>query len=135
MKTLSACLYCSKKKDCAESVQVHSFLDSCFEAEEETVRVAVKDLQVLSKITLPVEVFEKTNKVAELLVNQARQMKKLAQKLITDACASVCLHGGSCRYENEQNPKECYDCDEPCPCRDCWDGEKLKLDWSKIIEA
>lgn len=134
MKALSACLYCSKKKDCAESVQKHSYLDSCFEAEEETVRAAVKDLQVLSKITLPVEVFEKTNKVAELLVNQAQQVKKLAKKIITDGCPTICLHGGPCPYDNNENVG-CFNCEDPCPCRDCWDGEQLKIDWRKINEA
>ena len=136
MKTVSACLYCDKKKNCPESVQAHNFLDSCFEAEDKAIRAAVKDLQSLSKIALKVDVLQKVNGVAELLVEQSGNMKQLAQKIITDGCASVCFHGGEpCRYEKEQNPKECFDCEEPCPCRDCWDGEKLKIDWSKLNET
>lgn len=135
MKALTACLYCNKNKDCADSVTAHSFIDSCFEATEESVRSAIKDLQMLSKITLPVEVFQKTNDVAELLVDQAAKMKKLAQMIINDACASVCMHGGPCIYENEQEPKECFDCEAPCVCYDCFDGEKFKIDWSKLNET
>ncbi len=135
MKALTACLYCEKKNNCADSVKTHSFLDECFEAEVETVRTAIRDLQMLSNIALPVEVFQKTNGVAELLVEQAAKMRKLAQMIITDACASVCLHGGPCIYENKQNPKECFNCEEPCPCSECWDGEKFKIDWSKLNET
>lgn len=127
----TACIYCNKKKNCLESVKACSFLDECFEAEDESIREALKDLGMLSKITLPVEVFEKTNSVAELLVEQSAKMKKLAQKIITDGCASVCFHAGeSCEKETE-----CFACEEPCPCRDCWDGEKLKIDWSKLNET
>lgn len=135
MKALTACLYCEKKKDCPESVQAHSFLDECFEAEQENIREALKDLVMLSKITPSVEVFEKTNSVAQLLVEQSEKMKKLAQMLITDACASVCLHGGPCIYENTPNPKECFDCESPCVCYDCFDGKNFKIDWSKLNET
>lgn len=135
MKVLTACLYCNKKKSCAESVKAHSFLDECFEAEQENIREALKDLGMLSKITLPVEVFEKCEGVAGVLVDQAAKMKKLAQMLITDACASVCLHGGPCIYENEQEPKDCFDCEAPCVCYDCFDGKNFKIDWSKLNET
>lgn len=135
MKVLTACLYCDKKKECPDSVKTHSFLDECFEAEDENIREALKDLVMLSKITLPVEVFEKTNSVAGVLVDQAAKMKKLAQMIITDACASVCLHGGPCIYENAPNPKECFDCESPCVCYDCFDGKNFKIDWSKLNET
>ena len=263
MKALTACLYCNKKKECPDSVKSHTFLDECFEAEDENIREtvallsrqinvhkmklnstpfemiksgektielrlydekrqqvntgdkivfsnnangeilnttvvklhrfntfnelykslpllkcgytsknvdkatpsdmeqyysveeqnkygvvgielcrpkqitdeALKDLGMLSKITLPVEVFEKINSVAQLLVEQSAKMKKLAQMLITDACASVCLHGGPCIYENAPNPKECFDCESPCVCYDCFDGKNFKIDWSKLNET
>ncbi len=135
MKALTACLYCNKKNECPDSVKAHTFLDECFEAEDENIREALKDLGMLSKITLPVEVFEKTNSVAQLLVEQSAKMKKLAQMLITDACASVCLHGGPCIYENAPNPKECFDCESPCVCYDCFDGKNFKIDWSKLNET
>lgn len=134
MKALTACLYCKKKKECEESVQSHSFLDSCFEVTEENLAAAIKDLQVLSRISLPVDVFEKANNVAGFLVEQSEKMKKLAQMIITDGCAGVCVHGGPCPHENEDN-MECFNCEDPCPCQDCFDGEKIKIDWSKLNET
>lgn len=135
MKLLSACLYCNKKKDCPESVGAHSFLDSCFEAENEHIRDALKNLQVLSKYHIPVEVLQKVNGVAGVLIEQEGNMEKLARRISMGGCAAVCLHGGPCRYETDQTFKECFECEDPCPCRDCFDGEKFKLDWSKTHET
>lgn len=118
MKTLSACLYCAKKKECTDSIKSHSFIDSCYVPENGSLADAIMLLH-------------KANDIAELLIKQSISVTKLAQKIITDGCASVCFHAGeSCEKETE-----CFACEEPCPCRDCWDGEKLKIDWSKLNET
>lgn len=131
MKALSACLYCNKKKDCAESVQAHTFSSPCFSYDDENIGAALKKLQSLSELRLNVNISSITNSIAELLIKQSISVTKLAQKIITDGCASVCFHAGeSCGKETE-----CFACEEPCPCRDCWDGEKLKIDWSKLNET
>ncbi len=135
MKALTACLYCNKKKECPGSVKAHSFTDSCFKAEDEGIRAAIDDLRSLLKLCPNIEAAEKINGVAETLLEYPKKMKKLAQMLITDACASVCLHGGPCIYENAPNPKECFDCESPCVCYDCFDGKNFKIDWSKLNET
>ncbi len=126
MKALTACLYCEKKGECVESGQVHSFLDECFEAEEETVRAAIRDLQMLSKITLPVEVFQKTNGVAELLVEQASKMKKLAHYIAEENCEKYCVNSNV--FCIEKVP--CSECKSHCGCSECTDMSNFRLDWS-----
>ena len=134
MKALRACLYCSKRKDCAVSVIPHTFSDRCFSYEDKDIEAALKKLQALSELRLKVDISSITNSIAEILLKRSRNETKLAQKIITDGCAGVCFHGGSCPYEERDNA-ECFSCEEPCPCRDCWDGEKLKIDWSKLNET
>ena len=128
MKALTACLYCNKKKECAESVKAHTFLDECFVCEYETIRDAVKDLQVLSRITLPVEVFQKTNKVAELLVEQAEKMKKLAHYIAEENCEKYCVNSNVFCTEKVS----CSECKAPCGCGECKDMSNFSLDWSAL---
>ncbi len=131
MKALTACLYCKKRKECTDSVKAHSFTDSCFKAEDEGIRAAIDDLRSLLKLCPNIEAAEKINGVAETLLEYPKKMKKLAQRVHTDGCASVCFHGGeACEKETE-----CFNCEEPCPCRDCWTAEKFSLDWSRLNET
>lgn len=129
MKALTACLYCDKKKECPGSVKAHSFLDECFEAEDENIREALKDLGMLSKITLPVEVFEKTNSVAQLLVEQSAKMKKLCNYIAYGNCELVCVHANEYPCTSII---QCYECDEKCNCRDCKDFSKFEINWDKL---
>ncbi len=116
MKSLSACLYCEKKKDCPDSMQAHTFSDPCFSYEDKNIEDALKKLQALSELRLKVDISAITNSIAEILLKRSGNETKLAQKIITDGCASVCFHGGGhCPYE-ERDDVECFSCEEPCPC-------------------
>ena len=128
MKALTACLYCNKKKECPDSVKAHTFLDECFEAEDESIREALKDLVMLSKITLPVEVFEKTNSAAELLVEQAERMKKLAHYIAEENCEKYCVNSNV--FCTEKVP--CAECKSHCGCGECKDMSNFRLDWSAL---
>ncbi len=124
----TACIYCNKKKNCLESVKACSFLDECFEAEDEGIREALKDLGMLSKITLPVEVFEKTNGVAELLVEQAEKMKKLCNYIAEENCEKYRVNSNVfCKEE-----VSCSECKTPCGCGECKDMSNFRLDWSAL---
>ncbi|MBR3767552.1 MAG: hypothetical protein IKL10_04845 [Clostridia bacterium] len=131
MKALTACLCCNKQKDCAESVQAHSFIDSCFEASDESIRAAIKDLQMLSRITLPVEVTTKTNDIIELLVDQSQKLKKLAHYIAEENCEKYCKKSNIwCRDE-----ENCTSCKKPCGCINCEDMSNFELDWGAVYET
>ena len=134
MKTLSACLYCVKKKECLKSAEAHSFMEMCFVPEDKTLREAMTNLQLAVRLALPADIWDKSDKVAAVLIKQSENARKLAQKVITYGCAGVCAHGGSCPYECEDNT-ECLNCEDPCSCQGCFDGEKIKIDWSKLNET
>ena len=123
MKTLSACLYCVKKKECLKSAGAHSFMEMCFVPEDKTLREAMTNLQLAVRLALPADIWDKSDKVAAVLINQSENARKLAQKVITDGCAAVCDHGGPCPYDAADNV-ECFTCEDPCPCKDCFNGEK-----------
>ncbi|MBR2410156.1 MAG: hypothetical protein IKB08_00365 [Clostridia bacterium] len=138
MKALTACLYCNKKKNCPESVGAHSFLDSCFEAEDKSIREAIEPLVELRRITAPVEIYEKVNRIIELIISlkeeaeeKHRKLEKAIRYIGSDNCELVCVHGG----EPCNKDTECFCCDSPCVCRDCKECEKFEMDWSKLNET
>jgi hypothetical protein len=138
MKALSACLYCTKKKECADSVQAHSFTDACFIAEDEDIRAIFGDLQQLSKIALPVEVSEKVHGVADTILEQSNKISvlqkklNLLQKYIADGgCELICRNA---REYPCTSFIECYECDEQCECRECKDNSKFSINWDKLAE-
>ena len=131
MKALSACLYCAKKKDCVQSTGANSFMDICFVPEDKAARESVKNLQFAVRLALPSDIWDKCNRVAYEIVKHEDDIRKLARKLITDGCVAVCAHGGPCPYDAADNV-ECLTCEDPCPCKDCFDGEKIKIDWSRV---
>lgn len=128
MKALTACLYCEKRKECGASIKAHSFLDECFSVSDEGIRAALEDLRMLTKIALPVEVYEKCEGVAFSLVEQRQKMKTLAQILIEADCERYCIHSSVLCSDDVL----CDECRKPCRCRDCEDCENFELDWSKV---
>ena len=138
MKALSACFYCTKKKECADSVHAHSFMDACFKAEDEDIRAALEDLHLLPKIALPAEVSEKINGVAETLLEQSMKISDLQKKL--NQIQKYIADGGCeliCRNAREYpctSIIECYECDELCECRECKDNSKFIINWDKLAE-
>ena len=138
MKVLSACLYCTKKKECLKSAEAHSFMDLCFKAEDESIRAALECLRLLSRCVHPVEVSEKINGAAEALLEQSNKISvlqkklNLLQKYIADGgCELICRNA---REYPCTSFIECYECDEPCECRECKDNSKFSINWDKLAE-
>lgn len=136
MKTITACLYCNKKKNCPESVGAHTFLDSCFEAEDKSIREAIEPLVDLRRISAPVDIYEKVNRIIELIISlkeeaeeKHRKMKQLSDYIASSGCELICAHA---REYPCTSVIHCYECDEMCFCRDCKDYEKFELNWDKL---
>ena len=145
MKALSACLYCTKKKECADSVHAHSFTDSCFMTEGESIRAALEDLRDLSRLCPSAEAAEKINGIAETMVLQTWGKNALQEnmcllvkkqdvllKYIADSgCELICRNA---REYPCTSFIECYECDEQCECRECKDNSKFSINWDKLAE-
>lgn len=128
MKALTACLYCEKKKECGASIKAHSFLDECFEAEDDGIRAALEDLRMLTKIALPVEIFEKCDGVAGALVELSEKQRKLCHYIAEENCEKYCLNSKMfCQAE-----VTCDECNDPCGCRDCREMSNFRLDWCSL---
>ncbi len=145
MKTLSACLYCSKKKECTDSIKSHSFTDSCFMTEDESIRPALEDMRDLSRLCPSAEAAEKINGVVETIVLQTWGKNALQENLSSllekqDMLLKYIADSGCeiiCKKAREYPCTsfiECYECDEMCECRECKDNSKFSINWDKLAE-
>lgn len=145
MKTLSACLYCAKKKECTDSIKSHSFTDSCFMTEDESIRAALEDLRDLSRLCPSAEAAEKINGVVETIVLQTWGKNALQENLSSllekqDMLLKYIADSGCeiiCKKAREYPCTsfiECYECDEMCECRECKDNSKFIINWDKLAK-